>query len=99
MSPDKVPQFNQTEQTQARVLYQYRALVQEILECCAYYNPVECPECYGGGFEMKCYGGSPVEERCEFCYGEGIVEDWSEETERADYAHLMAVYQIWKAHA
>ena len=46
----------------------YEALV------CEPDNTVECPECEGGCFTMKCYGDSPVEVDCEYCDGEGRVE-------------------------
>lgn len=95
-NPDKVPQFKQVAATQARVLYAHRVLVNEILDCCSIYNPVECPECYGGGFEMRCYGGPPVEVQCEYCYGEGFVEDWSEENEENDRRDFMLAYYEWK---
>ena len=33
-----------------------------------------CPDCEGGCFTMVCYGGSPVEAKCETCEGSGVIE-------------------------
>ena len=32
-----------------------------------------CPECEGGGWTMKCYGGPPTEVACEYCDGVGLI--------------------------
>lgn len=35
----------------------------------------ECPDCEGGGMIMKCYGGMPIEKKCDYCDGAGEILD------------------------
>ena len=37
-------------------------------------NNITCPNCYGGGIEMKLYPNGPTEIKCEICNGNGYEE-------------------------
>jgi hypothetical protein len=34
-----------------------------------------CEACEGSGMDIRCYGGHPIEVKCDICNGDGYVED------------------------
>lgn len=59
--------------------WEYVKFRKEVLTFCSWTGiGRECPDCFGGGWTMKCYGGPPVEVNCETCYGLGYLEPLEE---------------------